>query len=129
MRKINPLATRGLPVLGPAIKVELNARVGSPGKGGTVAGVPLDCLPKQVKRAVQSPPLARQNVRYCAQHEIVCSKISRRPLVRAPHLGGLHSGLDYAGDADGDTVLKLENILQQAVESIGPEIRAGNRVN
>jgi hypothetical protein len=45
MRKINPLATRGLTILGPAIEVELNVGVGGPGKGSAVACVPLDCLP------------------------------------------------------------------------------------
>jgi hypothetical protein len=49
MRKINPLATHGLPVLGPAIEVELSVGRGGPGKGGTLARVPLDCVPKQVK--------------------------------------------------------------------------------
>jgi hypothetical protein len=39
-------------------------------------------------------------------------------------LSGLKRGFDDAGDADGDPVLKLEDIFERAVETIGSEMRA-----
>ena len=44
-------------------------------------------------------------------------------------LGGLQCRLDDPGDADGHLVLKLEDVFQRAVETVGPEMRAGLRVD
>ena len=37
----------------------------------------------------------------------------------------LQARLDDADDALGDLILKLENVVQRAVEAVGPEMRAG----
>ena len=44
-------------------------------------------------------------------------------------LGGLQGRLDDARHADRDLVLKVEDIFQRAVEALGPQMRAGHRVD
>ena len=60
-----------------------------------------------------------------AQIEIVGGEIGRRPRGGAAHLGCLQGRLDDPGDAESDFVLKLENVFDQAVEAVGPQVRAG----
>ena len=66
----------------------------------------------------------RKEDRKRAQVEIVGGEIARRPRGGAAHLGGLQCRLDHAGDAESDLILKLEHIFDQAVETVGPEMRA-----
>src|SRR5690242_20712198 len=64
-----------------------------------------------------------------AQVKIVGAEVGSPPRGGAAHLGGLQCRLDDPGDADRDTVLELEYVLQQAVEAVGPKMRAGHRVD
>jgi hypothetical protein len=52
-----------------------------------------------------------------------------RPLGRAAGLGRFQGRLDDAGNADRHLVLKLEDVFQETVEPVGPEMRAGRRVD
>jgi hypothetical protein len=45
-------------------------------------------------------------------------------LARPPYLGGKQGRLDDAGDADRHLILQLENLFNQAVEAVGPQMRA-----
>jgi hypothetical protein len=45
------------------------------------------------------------------------------------NFGGLQSRLDEPGDADRHLVLKVEHVFERAVEAVGPEMRAGRRVD
>src|SRR5271169_2224357 len=64
-----------------------------------------------------------------AQIEIVGAEVGRRPRRGAAHLGRLQCRLDDPGDADGDFVLKFEHVFERAVEPVGPEMRASERVD
>src|SRR5215467_252455 len=55
--------------------------------------------------------------------------VGRRATGRTSGFRGLQSGLDDAGDARSDLVLKIENIFQWPVEAIGPQMRSGARVD
>jgi len=50
-------------------------------------------------------------------------------LNRATYFGCHQRGLKDAGNTDGDLVLKVENIVQQAIEMVGPEMSVVDRVN
>jgi hypothetical protein len=41
----------------------------------------------------------------------------------------LQCGFDYARYAGSHSVLKLEDVFEGPVEAIGPEMRAGKRIN
>src|SRR5438477_11680940 len=60
-----------------------------------------------------------------AQIEIVRSEVMRRTGNRTAYLSGLQRRLDHAGDVDRHLILKIENVFQGAVETIGPEMGAG----
>src|SRR6516164_5181808 len=45
------------------------------------------------------------------------------------HLGVPELRLDGANDTRGDPVLKVEDVLEPAVEAIGPEMSAGRGIN
>src|SRR6266478_4101086 len=64
-----------------------------------------------------------------AQVEIVGAEVRCRPPDGAAYLGLLQCWLDDAGDADRDPVLELKYVLQRAVEAVGPEMRAGQRID
>jgi len=61
--------------------------------------------------------------------QVVGGEVIRRAVGGARGLGGLQGRLDDAGDAGRDLVLKLENILERAVEPVGPEMRASGCVD
>src|SRR6516165_2718604 len=56
-------------------------------------------------------------------------EIGCRPRCGSPHLGRLQCRLDDAGDADRDPVLQLEDVLQRAVETVGPQMRTGECID
>src|SRR5438477_11892491 len=60
-----------------------------------------------------------------AQIEIVRSEVMRRTGSRTADFSGLQRRLDHAGDVDRHLILKIENVFQGAVETIGPEMGAG----
>ena len=47
----------------------------------------------------------------------------------ARSISALQFGLDRAGDAGRDLVLQIEDIVERAVEAVGPEMTAAARVN
>jgi hypothetical protein len=63
------------------------------------------------------------------QIEIVGGEVGLLPRGGAAHLGGLQCGLNYASNADRHLVLKLEHVFERTVESIGPEMCAGECVD
>ena len=70
-------------------------------------------------------PLSRELMesRKRAQVEIVGAEVGRRPRGGAAYLGRLQCRLDDSGDPERHLVLKLENVLQRAVEAVGPQMR------
>jgi hypothetical protein len=50
-------------------------------------------------------------------------------LGRAPDFGHLQGRLDDAGHADRHFVLHFEDVFEETVEPVGPQMRAGRRVD
>jgi hypothetical protein len=68
-------------------------------------------------------------VTQCPQIEVERGEIAGRPLGRARGLCCLQFRLDNAGDAGGYFVLEVEHVFEEAVEAVGPEMRAGTCVD
>src|SRR5215469_1733578 len=64
-----------------------------------------------------------------AQEEVVGGEIACRPRRGSAHLGGLQGRLNDARDTDRDPLLQLEYFFERAVETVGPQMRAGGRVD
>src|SRR5215467_14041123 len=71
----------------------------------------------------------RKESRKGAKIEIVGAEVGRRPRGGTAHLGRLQCRLDVSGDAYRNLVLQVEYIFQGAVEPVGPQMRAGRRVD
>src|SRR6516165_7071261 len=56
--------------------------------------------------------------------EIIGSKIGGRSASRPRSLGGLQGRLDDAGDTDRDLVLQIEDVLERAIEAVGPQMHS-----
>src|SRR6516162_11293195 len=68
---------------------------------------------------------ARRNPhRVGAQIKVVSGEIGGGAAGRTRCLGRLQCRLDDTSDTCGHLVLKLEHIVQQAIEAVGPEMRA-----
>jgi hypothetical protein len=63
------------------------------------------------------------------QIEVERGKVVGWPVGPATGFCRLQSWLDDARSADRDFVLKLEDVFKQTVEPVGPEIRAGRRID
>src|SRR6516164_3530327 len=128
-RKSCGLATVGLRRFGPAVIDQPHVVDRRPGKRRPVIGINRDRLLEQSQG--RGNPLFRNRIkgRKRAQVEIVGAEVSRWPRGGSAHLGGLQSWLDDPGDADRYLVLKLEDVLQRAVEAVGPEMRSTKGVN
>src|ERR1700730_7470144 len=70
-----------------------------------------------------------QDHRIGAQVQVVGGEIACWSPGRTSSLGRLHGWLDDSGDPDCDLILQVENIFQGAVETVGPEMRAGFRLD
>jgi hypothetical protein len=71
----------------------------------------------------------RHEHRIGAQIQVVGGQIVGRAVGGACSLCGLQRRLYDAGDARRYLVLKLEHIFERTVEPLGPEMRAGDRVD
>ncbi len=115
-------------IFAPTVKKQPITADRSPGERGPVTRIALDRLLHQTER-LGDLPCRRQEHRGGAQIEVVGGQIVGRSGGRTGGLGGLQCRLDHAGDARGHLVLKLEDIFERAVEPIGPQMRAGHRVD
>src|SRR5262252_8566079 len=64
-----------------------------------------------------------------AQIEIIGAEFGRLARGGSAHLGGLQSRLDDPGDAQCHTVLKVEDIFERAIETVGPEMRTWDGID
>jgi hypothetical protein len=64
-----------------------------------------------------------------AQEVVVSIQALCRLSPRALDLGLLQPRLDGPNDPRGDLVLKVKNVVQRAVEAIGPDVSPGRRIN
>jgi hypothetical protein len=62
------------------------------------------------------------------QIEVIGIEALGRLAACALDLGLPQLGLDRAGDAGCDLILQIEDVVERAVEVIGPDMRAGGRV-
>src|SRR6516164_3954791 len=109
--EIDALAPIPLRVFGPAIDVQLRIRPPRYRKGDAVTGIPLNRSLEQVECHGIPFPLPGIEVWEGAQIQIVGCKVVCRPFDRPADLGGLQCRFDDAGDADGDFILKLEDVF------------------
>src|SRR6185312_16826027 len=92
------------------------------GQRRTVASVAGDRLLQEPER-LGDPPGRRQEHFVGAEIEIVSREIRAWAPGGARGLRGLQLRLDDAGHARRDLVLKLEHVLEQPLEAVGPEMR------
>ena len=64
-----------------------------------------------------------------AKDQIICFEILGRLAQRAFDLSYANLGFDGTDDTDRHPILKLEYVRQIALEAIGPEMRAGRRID
>ena len=89
-----------------------------------VARVQFQRALQQIGRDPCVGELAGRGIGKSAKIEIIGVEIFRAFLPGALDLRMLQARLDDADDALGDLILKLENVVQGAVEAVGPEMRA-----
>src|SRR5207248_234784 len=123
------LAAACLRVFGSAVNDGPEMAVRRPGERRPVMWIDRDRLFEQSQGHENSLFRYRKIARKPTQVEIVGSEVGGRPRGGALHLGGLQSRLDDPGDADSDLVLQLEYIFQRAVEAVGPQMSAGQRID
>ena len=97
-------------------------------RGGKI-GLQLDRLAEQRQRLVRILRHRSDSVGQSAQIEVIGIEAVGPLASRAVDLALPERRLDDTGDIDGDLVLKLENVFERAVEAVGPEMRAGCRVD
>ena len=93
---------------------------GGPSEGRRKTWIAGDGLLEQVERLSPLGFTRPREIRQGAQIDIICGEIVGGSLARSADLGRLQRRLDDPGDADGNLVLKFENVLQGAVEPVGP---------
>ena len=126
--EIDALQTVRLRIFAPTVKKQPKTADRGPGECGPVTRIARDRLLHKTER-LRDLPCRRQDHRIGAQIEVVGGQIVGRAAGRTGGLGGLQCRLDDAGDARRHLVLKLEDIFERAVEAVGPEMRAGRRVD
>src|SRR6266852_4178388 len=102
---------------------------GDDGMRGGKIGLQLDRFAEQGQRLVRVLRHRRESVGQGAQIEVIGIEAVRPLAPRALDLALPERRLDHAGDADRDLVLKLENLFEQTVESVCPEMRTVYRVD
>src|SRR5262249_17128638 len=65
----------------------------------------------------------------CTQIEVVSGEVRGRLAAGALDLGLAQLWFDRAGDAGGDLILQLKNVVEHAVEAVVPDVSAGCRVD
>ena len=68
-------------------------------------------------------------LRQCAQIEVVRGEVRGRLTAGALDLGLAQLWFDRASDAGRDLILQFENVVERAVEAVGPDVRARRRVD
>src|SRR6266436_3746339 len=96
---------------------------------GRIIGLQLDRLAEQGQRFVRILRHRGESVGQGAQIEVISIEAVGPLAPRAVDLALPERRLDDTGDADRDLVLKFENVFEQAVEPVGPEMRAACRVD
>src|SRR5215471_2768962 len=122
----SPGAIRGFPtvcLLVFALTVVNKPKIanGSVSECGSIFRIALDRLPKKIERFAGS---RRKHHRVGAQIEVVRGEVICWAAGRARGLGGLQGWLDDPGDAYRHRILEAENVLESAVEAVGPELGA-----
>src|SRR5205814_7674360 len=121
--KINTFTAIRRPIWCPTNDVEDLMAVRGQGKGRAITGIAFDGLPKQFQRTLDSSP-AGFIVRKGAQVSIVAGEITLRPFQRSSDFRCLQRWFNDTGDARCHVILKLENIFEQTIEAVSPEMRA-----
>src|SRR5262249_41478018 len=80
--------------------------------------IPLNSLLEELKRSMDALSVPGMAVRQSAQIELIGSEVGRWTVGRTCDFGCLHRGLDDAGDARRDLVLKVKDVFQRAVEAV-----------
>src|SRR5262249_3391450 len=99
------------------------------GIGDSVASVQLDSAIKQPKRLFVVFLLPGGIQRNCTEKEVIGIDALGRLPPGALYLGVAQLRLDGTHDGGRDQVLQVENVAHRAVEMIGPDMRAGRRVD
>ena len=127
--KIDTLPAICLRRFDPAVSDESQVADRRPGKRRPIMPIDRDRLLEQPQSLENSIFRYRKDGRERAQVEVVGSEVIRWPRGGSAHLGRLQCRLNHAGDADRDPVLELEDVLQRAVEAVGPQMRAGQGID
>ncbi len=90
-----------------------------------IARIALDRLLQQTERFGIRRPMHRGG----AKIEVVGRQIGGGALGRTRGFGSLQGGFDDARDARRDPVLQIENIVERTLETIGPQLRAGDGID
>ena len=93
------------------------------------AGVELDGTVKQAQRFVVGFASPFVQTGQCAQEIVIGVKIFSLLAFGPFNLHLLEPGRDLADDLGSDTVLKIEDVLQRAVELVGPKMHSRGRID
>src|SRR5262245_35400857 len=102
--------------------------IGCQAIGSRVVRIEFDGATEQAERLLDVVEGQRIVQRERAEEEIVGVNIVRRLAARALDLCTAKFWLDCAYDARGDAVLKIEDVTQGPVETIGPEMQASRSI-
>jgi hypothetical protein len=91
-------------------------------------GVAFDCTPEKVERGGDPLPLRWKTEGDGTQVQIVRRQIIGRTIRRSSDLG-LQGRLNYTRDGYRYFVLKLEDVFERTVESVGPEMCTGRSID
>jgi hypothetical protein len=86
-------------------------------------------LTEQIERPKEAVLCKCVPLRQRAKIQVERGQVVGRPVGQAPRLGHFEGRLDDTGDADCHLVLQRENVFEETVEAVGPEMRAGRRVD
>src|SRR5260370_13078620 len=95
----------------------------------SVIRVKLARLSEQIERMQQSEVFPGHNLGARSEIQVIRGNVSGRSSNRPAHFRRLQRRLDHPSDARRDVVLKLEHSLQRAIEMVGPEMSAADRVD
>src|SRR5262249_35728716 len=100
----------------------------APSEREPVARIALNCLLEKTER-LRNVRRRRENDRISAKVEVVRGGLARWYSSRTVYLSGLQRRFDNPGHARRDLVLKIEDVLQRAVEAVRPQMGAARRVD
>jgi hypothetical protein len=122
-REPNTFRTVSLPIFAHTVIMKPKAANRCIGEGRPVTRIALDRLLQETQRLGNSPCRCPD---HCgrAQIEIVCGQVISRTARGTSSLGGLQRRFDDTCDTGGHSVLKVEHIVERAVEAVGPDVSA-----